>query len=57
MRDEAFVRCEIRWLVERARVALGLPASAAVGCSEEQIAQVLEAHPYEEVAYDLYPLA
>src|SRR3954465_13451866 len=43
MRDEAFVRCEIRWLVERARVALGLPASAAVGCSEEQIAQVLEA--------------
>src|SRR5437868_2348550 len=43
MRDEAFVRCEIRWLVERARVALGLPASAAVGCSEEQIVQVLDA--------------
>src|SRR3954447_8018402 len=43
MRDEAFVRCEIRWLVERARVALGLPASAAVGCTEEQIDQVLEA--------------
>lgn len=30
-------------MVERARVALGLPASARVGCTDEQIAQVLEA--------------
>lgn len=43
MRDEAFVRAEIRWLVERARLALDLPASAVVGCTNVQIAQILEA--------------
>lgn len=43
MRDEDYLRAEIRWLIERARVALGLPTSAVVGCTEEQIARVLEA--------------
>jgi hypothetical protein len=43
VRDEAFVRNELRWLIERARVALELPPDAVVGCSDEQIAQVLEA--------------
>ena len=43
MRDEAFLRSEIRWLVERARVALALPESAAVGCTDAQIAEILAA--------------
>lgn len=43
MRDEDYLRAEIRWLVERARVALGLPTSAVVGCTDEQIAQILGA--------------
>jgi hypothetical protein len=43
MRDEAFVRAEIRWLVERARVAHALPASAVAGCTDEQITQMIEA--------------
>jgi hypothetical protein len=43
MRDEAYLRAEIRWLVERARIALELPPSAVVGCSDEQIAEILEA--------------
>ena len=49
MRDEDYVRAEIRWLLERARVALGLPASAVVGCTEEQIAQILEAQGIAEM--------
>ncbi len=43
MRDEAFLRSEIRWLVERARVVLDLPESAVAGCTAEQIAQILAA--------------
>jgi hypothetical protein len=43
MRDEAFLRAEIRWLIERARVALDLPPSAVAGCTDEQITEVLEA--------------
>lgn len=42
-RDEDFLRAEIRWLVERARVGLQLPTSTVVGCSEEQIAEILDA--------------
>ena len=49
MRDEAFVRSEIRWLVERARVALGLPETAVVGCSDDQIAAILAAQELLEL--------
>jgi hypothetical protein len=35
------------------RVETVVPADAA----DEVVAALLEAHPYEEVAYDLYPLA
>jgi len=49
MRDEAFVRDEIRWLVERARIALGLPESAVAGCTAEQIAQIIEAQEVSEL--------
>ena len=35
------------------RVETVVPADAA----DEIVAALLEAHPYEEVAYDLYPLA
>jgi hypothetical protein len=42
-RDENFLRAEIQWLVERTRVALQLPGSAVVGCSDEQIAEILDA--------------
>jgi hypothetical protein len=42
-RDEAFLRSEIRRLVERARVAFGLPESAVVGCTDAQIAEILDA--------------
>jgi hypothetical protein len=49
MRDEAFVRSEVRWLVERARLALGLPVSALVGCTAEQIAQMMEAQELLEL--------
>lgn len=43
VRDEAYLRAEIRRLVERARVALELPPSALVGCTDAQIAEILEA--------------
>ena len=49
MRDDDYVRAEIRWLLERARAALGLPASAVVGCTEEQIAQILEVQGISEM--------
>jgi hypothetical protein len=49
MRDEAFVRDEIQWLVERARIALGLPESALAGCTDEQIAQIIEAQEVSEL--------
>lgn len=43
MRDEAHCRAEVRWLVERARGALDVPSDAVLGCSDEQIAEILEA--------------
>jgi hypothetical protein len=43
VRDEAFVRSEVRWLIERARTALDLPPEAVAGCTEEQIAEVFAA--------------
>jgi hypothetical protein len=49
MRDEASVRDEIQWLVERARIALGLPESALAGCTAEQIAQILGAQEVSEL--------
>ena len=49
MRDEAFLRTEIRWLVERARVALELPEDAAVGCTDAQIAEIAEAQQIAEL--------
>jgi hypothetical protein len=49
VRDEAYVRLEVRWLIERACAALDLPAEAAVGCSDDQIAQVLQAQQLAEL--------
>jgi hypothetical protein len=49
LRDEDYLRAEIRWLVERARVALDLSPSAVVGCTDEQIAEILEAQEITEM--------
>jgi len=49
VRDEAIVRSEIRWLVERARAALDLPEGAVAGCTDEQIAQILAAQELSEL--------
>ena len=49
MRDEAFIRSEIRWLVDRGRVALGLTESAVAGCTDEQIARILEVQGVSEL--------
>ena len=49
MRDEASVRSEIRRLVERARAVLELPESAVVGCTDEEIAQILAAQELSEL--------
>jgi hypothetical protein len=43
LRDEAFVRSEIRWLIDRAQLALRLPETAVVGCTDEQIARIVDA--------------
>ena len=49
MRDESFLRGETRWLVERARVALGLDHDEVRGLADEQIDMILEAQGVEHV--------